>query len=344
MAKIFLTGATGFIGGTVLSLLAKSHPEYVIRALVRDEAKGKLVTDAYPNVAIVQGDLDSVDVLASEVSNAEVVIHLASAGHLKSVETIHKALASRPADGKTVHWIQISGASALAAGELADKNRAPGTGSDLVFDDLGGVADIRSHIKRYPARAVDNYILKVAAEDKGINTALVLPPIIYGQGSGPANTRSVQVPALARAALQRGRAVQVGKGLNRWGDVHVEDIGRLIATLAQKAVEAKGEEQVWNENGLYLAGVGEKSFGEISKLVAAAAKEKGLIPTDDVEELGPQDSDRVLPHGTVIFGTNARGRARRAEEVLGWKPKGESLEDEIPKSVDREASDLNGSP
>ncbi|TDZ26090.1 Uncharacterized protein Cob_v000061 [Colletotrichum orbiculare MAFF 240422] len=328
MAKIFLTGATGFIGGTVLSLLAKSHPEYVIRALVRDEAKGKLVTDAYPNVAIVQGDLDSVDVLASEVSNAEVVIHLASAGHLKSVETIHNALASRPADGKPVHWIQISGASALAAGELADKNRAPGTGSDLVFDDLGGVADIRSHIKRYPARAVDNYILKVAAEDKGINTALVLPPIIYGQGSGPANTRSVQV----------------GKGLNRWGDVHVQDIGRLIATLAEKAGEAKGEEQVWNENGLYLAGVGEKPFGEISKLVAAAAKEKGLIPTDDVEELGPQDSDRVLPHGTVIFGTNARGRARRAEEVLGWKPKGESLEDEIPKSVDREASDLKGSP
>lgn len=71
------------------------------------------------------------------------------------------------------------------------------------------------------------------------------------------NQRSVQIPSLAKATLDRGRGVQVGKGLSRWGNVHVEDIAQLIARLVERAAEAKGEEEVWNENGLYLTGVGE---------------------------------------------------------------------------------------
>ncbi|KAL0942693.1 nad dependent epimerase dehydratase family protein [Colletotrichum truncatum] len=335
MVNIFLTGATGYIGGTVLSLLSKSHPEYAIRALVRDSAKGKLITGTFKNVEVVAGDLDNDTVLSHEVSNADVVLHLASTSHLKSVETIHKALSSR-ADQKPSHWIQVSGASVLAAAELADKNRTPGDGSDLVFNDLTGIAEIRSIIQRHPSRAVDNYILKVAADEPKINTALVFPPIIYGKGLGPANTRSVQIPALVEATLKRKRGVQVGKGLSRWGNVHVEDVSQLFAKLVEKAVEGKSNAQVWNENGLYLTGVGEISFGEISKLVATAASKKGLIPSDEVEVLGPEEANTVLPHGAVLFGTNARSEALRGKEVVGWAPAGESLQDEIPKAVERE--------
>ncbi|KAF9880865.1 nad dependent epimerase dehydratase family protein [Colletotrichum karsti] len=339
MAKIFLTGATGYVGGSVLSLLTKSHPEYAIRALVRDSTKSRLITDAFKDVKVVEGDLDSADILTKEVTSADVVIHLASTSHLKSVETIHKALSSKTGQ-KPSHWIQISGASALAAAELADKNRAPGDGSDIVFNDLTGIADIRSVIQRHPSRAVDNYVLKVAADEPKINAALVFPPIIYGKGLGPGNTRSVQVPALAKATLQRKRGVQVGKGLSRWGNVHVQDVSQLFVKLVEKAVEGKGDAQVWNENGLYLTGVAELPFGEISKLVATAAAKKGLIPSDDVEVLGPEDANAVLAHGTVLFGTNARSEAVRGKELLSWAPTGESLQDEIPKAVDREVEAL----
>lgn len=80
-----------------------------------------------------------------------------------------------------------------------------------------------------------------------------------------------------------------------------------------------------------------QSFGEISKLVATAAAKKGLIPSDDVEVLGPEDANTLLPHGAVLFGTNARSEAVRGKELLGWAPTGESLLDEIPKAVEREA-------
>lgn len=158
---------------------------------------------------------------------------------------------------QTAHWIQISGASALAAAELADKSYVPGSASDLVFNDLDGISELRSFIRKYPSRAVDNYVFDVAAGEAKANTALVLPPIIYGEGTGPGNTRSVQIPSLAKATLQRDRGLQVGEGLSRWGNVHVEDVAQLFVRLVEKAVEGEGEEQVWNENGVYLAGVGE---------------------------------------------------------------------------------------
>ncbi|OBR07290.1 Nucleoside-diphosphate-sugar epimerase [Colletotrichum higginsianum IMI 349063] len=337
MTKVFLTGATGYIGGSVLSLLAESHPEYAVRALVRDGSKGKLVTDAFAKVEIVEGELDDVDTITREASNADIVVHLATTGHLKSVETIHKALSSRAAQ-KPAHWIQISGASALAAGEVADKARSPGEASDLVFNDLAGIAELRSFIQGHPSRGVDNYIIKVAADEPKINTALVFPPIIYGKGTGPVNRRSVQIPSLAKATLDRRRGVQVGRGLSRWGNVHVQDVSRLIFRLVEKAAEAKGEEQVWNSNGLYLTGVGEIPFGEISKLVAAAAADQGLIPTSEVDVVGPEEANSLLPHGAVLYGTNARSEALRGREVLGWAPSGESLENEIPRAVAEEAS------
>ncbi|OLN93100.1 hypothetical protein CCHL11_07516 [Colletotrichum chlorophyti] len=336
MAKIFLTGATGYIGGTVLSLLAKSHPEYAVRALVRDSSKGETVTDAFPKVEVVNGDLDDADVLTGEASDADVVLNLASTSHLKSVWTIHKAIASRSAK-EAAHWIQISGASALAAAELADEDHIPGSGSDVIFNDLAGIAELRSFIQKHPSRAVDNYVLNVAVDEPAVNTALVFPPIIYGKGLGPSNQRSVQIPELVRATLERKRGLQVGKGLSRWGNVHIEDVGQLIVRLVEKAVEAKDEGEVWNQNGLYLTGVGEITFGEISELVATEAAKKGLIPTDDVDEIGPEEADSVLPHGTVLYGTNARSEALRGKEVLGWTPTEESLQDEIPRTVVSEA-------
>lgn len=201
---------------------------------------------------------------------------MAATGHLKSVETIHNALKKRDSGLKPgmlfqannfrhvltllelAHWVQVSGASAVAAAELADKGRTPGSASDLVFDDLDGVADIRSVIEKHPSRAVDNYILSVAKDNSQINTALVFPPIIYGTGHGAVNQRSVQIPSLAKATLQRKKGLQVGKGLSRWGNVHIHDIGKLVLLLVERAVEGRaGDENLWNLDGLYLTGLGD---------------------------------------------------------------------------------------
>lgn len=163
-----------------------------------------------------------------------------------------------------VYWVQISGASLLGAEELASGDFIPGSPSDQVWDDLDGIDALRSLIRKFESRAVDNYLLDVAKNTPHIKTAVVLPPIIYGRGEGPVHQVSVQIPALSRVALEKGHAVRVGRGLSRWGNVHVKDIARLFTLLAVAGVEGNNDDKIWGENGLYLPGIGKEIVSILS--------------------------------------------------------------------------------
>ncbi|KAF4974551.1 hypothetical protein FZEAL_8575 [Fusarium zealandicum] len=311
MASIFLTGATGYIGGQVLHQLAGSHPEYAITALIRDSQAAERIADAFPQIKTVVGDLDDSDLIEQEASQASIVL---------------------------TYWVQVSGASLLAVKELASDSFKPGQASSEVFDDLDDASAIHSLIRENPSRAIDNYILDVANKSPSIKTALFFPPIIYGLGEGPGNKRSVQIPSLAKVTLEKGHGVRVGKGLSRWGNVHIRDLGQMLSAVTEAAANGNKDESLWGENGIYLLGVGkELDFAEISDRVAWAAKERGLIDTPEIEEITKPELMTGLPGGPVFFGSNARSKARRAVELLDWKQVGESLADEIPRVVEEEA-------
>ncbi|KAL6359950.1 hypothetical protein LRP88_05646 [Fusarium phalaenopsidis] len=179
MAKIFLTGASGYIGGDLLHLLSKSHPHYRIRVLVRDAAKGEAIKRSFGQVQIVNGGLDDTELIAREAVGADVVVHLAATSHLKIVQTIHQALSGKASGEKSQYWIQISGASVLAMPELANLSRSSGSTGDNVYDDLSGIESIQSLIRQHLSRVVDNYILSVASDTPYIKMAVMIPPIIY---------------------------------------------------------------------------------------------------------------------------------------------------------------------
>ncbi|KAH6662400.1 hypothetical protein F5X68DRAFT_251879 [Plectosphaerella plurivora] len=340
MTKIFLTGASGYIGGEVIHQLAEALPNHRIRALVRDATKTEAIATVSGQIEIVPGTLDDVETIAGESAAADVVLHLAATGHLASTRAIYDGLAKVATAKQPRHWIQISGASALAAAEIADTSRVPGSPSDTIHDDLSGAENIRDIIHSHPSRAVDNLVLGVEQKSPGIKTALVFGPVIYGEGSGPVNKRSIQVPSLAKATLKRRRGLQIGSGLSRWGNIHIGDLGRMIIQLVKAASASPSDGALWGHNGLYLAGVGEIAFGDISKQVAAAARTMGLCDDDEVEEVYGAEADALLPHGNVLFGTNARGRPLRAEHLLGWVATGEPLEKEIPRAAAAEAKAL----
>jgi hypothetical protein len=178
---------------------------------------------------------------------------LAAAGHVKSAEAIYKTLSRQIAKGeKAAHWVQISGASALSAVEYTDDSFVYGSASNLVFDDLNGANEFRAYIQRYPVRTLDNYVVTAAAQTPDLRVAHILPPIIYGEGRGPVNRRSVQVPELARITLLRKRGVRIGTGLNRWGAIHVRDLGQLFLLLVEDALNTGAKHGVWGADGIYL--------------------------------------------------------------------------------------------
>lgn len=72
--------------------------------------------------------------------------------------------------------------------------------------------------------------------------------------------------------------------------------------------------------------------------MASFAFEQGFITTPAVQDINTDAADKLTAHGAVLWGTNAQYKAARARELLGWKPLGPSLEEEIPRTVLEETS------
>lgn len=131
-------------------------------------------------------------------------------------------------------------------------NNSYGNASDKVYNDCKDLEEIEDLIQRFKAkRLVDKFFIDWTTNAMRDKAALVLPPLIYGKGTGPVNTRSIQVPDLAQITLQNGTGYQVGAGLSTWSNVHIVDLGKLFLALVENAVD--GNWYGWNEHGLYFA-------------------------------------------------------------------------------------------
>ena len=218
-----------------------------------------------------------------------------------------------------------------------------GNSTDDQYGDVQDEKRLRDTIRKHQNRTVDNFILDIAEQTPAIKTALVIPSLIYGQGSGPGNQRSIQIPELARIAIERKRAAQIGAGANIWSNVYISDLSSLLVSLVESAVSDSDDKRIWGASGLFFAGVHRGiSFGSAIKQIATAAHQLRYLPDTKVDEISASEADKLSPHASAIVGTNARTLSERAQEVLEWKPLGPSLEDEIPPTVKVEIERLKG--
>lgn len=117
--KVFLLGATGFLGGHVVALLKTKHPDYHLTCLLRHPTPEAvaLLQSLNPNFAVIQGTLDDRDIIAQAASEADVVIHMAHSDHPASVNAILQGLDRRIAQAPTEPspiFLHISGCGIIA--------------------------------------------------------------------------------------------------------------------------------------------------------------------------------------------------------------------------------------
>ncbi|KAL2823533.1 hypothetical protein BDW59DRAFT_163110 [Aspergillus cavernicola] len=234
---------------------------------------------------------------------------------------------------------------AIARGLSCRDRASPGFRDERAFDlrysrgqicDLDGADVVRDIIHANASkRVVANFILNLT----GPRTALVFSPIIYGRGRGAVKQRSVQIPELARVAIETGKTVQVGKGESTWSNVHITDVSDIFVKLVEKGVQSETG-SLWNKDGLYFAGNTRLSFGQISQQVAKAAQSLGLVESDSVKQVDPEVANKLTSHRAVLWETNAQQNSQRARELLGWQLRGKVLEEEIPATVRDEAGRL----
>ena len=221
-----------------------------------------------------------------------------------------------------------------------------------VYNDWDRVSELTGMRDGAPHRHVDKIILEAGTtQSANIKTAIVCPPTIYGEGRGPGNKVSQQIPSLAASTLQNGRGFQVGPGKTFWNNVHVHDLSEVYLRLVDAAA-AGGGNATWGAEGYYLTENGEHVWGDVAKKVSAYTRDKGYIESDEIVSLSPEEVIESFEKGKpawkwnisgrayFTWGLNSRGSAIRARKLLGWEPKGESIDEEIPRCVEVEAKRL----
>jgi nucleoside-diphosphate-sugar epimerase len=222
--RLFVTGASGFIGSALVPELQQAGHQVV--GLARSDASADRLTAAGAEVR--RGDLDDLDSLRAGAADSDGVIHLAYVHDFSQMEAAAKTdLAAIEAMGGA---LEGSGKPiAIASGTLG---LAPGrVGTER--DDPEAV-----HPRVVNARAV------LALADRGIRPLVVrLSPTVHG----PHDHGFVSV--MVDVAREKGVSGHVGDGRNRWNAVHRDDAARVFRLAVENApagsvLHAVGEEAI----------------------------------------------------------------------------------------------------
>ncbi|KAI1423042.1 nucleoside-diphosphate-sugar epimerase [Xylaria sp. FL1777] len=330
--KIFLTGATGYIGGEALYSISQAHPDFEFTLLVRSEEKAKLVSSQYPKAKFVYGSLDDLEVIEKAAAAADIVVHTAdSSDHVPSATAIAKGLAEGHTKEKPGYWIHVCGTGMLQWYDWDNNRYGQSPLPEEKYhdiDDIDRITSLPSHVYH---RNVDEIVL--ATNETGrVKTLIVGPPTIYGPGRGPVNQRSIQAYNMAKFTLENGFApIMSGEGSPEWDHVHIHDLGNFFALAVDAALdpEKKNNPEIFGPHGYFFLEHGTFSWRWLATQIAEQAYKQGFIP-----EAKTQEGDYKR------YGANSKSVAARAKKYLGWEPHGRSLKDEIADIVASEAKRL----
>ncbi|KAK7033075.1 hypothetical protein R3P38DRAFT_3313147 [Favolaschia claudopus] len=319
MPRLFLTGATGYIGGAVLTRLL-AHPlqhTFDITILVRSEEKAATFNRIFGqkhNLSAVAGSYSDLDLLKKLASNSDVVFACADADDLPAAKAILDGLRDKHSSGGSpilVHTVCV-------LSDSADGMHS----SQPVYSDLD-IPQLETLPPSQPHRDVDRALVEADSEGY-VKTFIILPSTIYGFASGPLveaglqNYRSQQIPRLVDVSLKRGQGGMVGKGKNVWGNVHIDDVANLYLRIFDLVAEnSPPSDFAHGRAGFYFAEHGEHTLYQVGEAIAKILSGMGKgtsVPTTFTDE----EIRLYFPNGTSL-GSNSRCRAFRGINI-GWKP------------------------
>ena len=296
--KVFVTGAAGYIGGSLADALLRAGHQVVGLVRSEDRAAAVRLRGREPLV----GTLDDAGLLATAARDADAVINAARADHRGAVEALLAALAG---SGKPL--LHTSGSSVVA-------DLAAGEPSERVYDEATPVQPLPGRAARV---ALDERVLAAAAE--GVRAVVLRPSLIYGAGRG-VHAESIQVPWLVALARKHGVPRHIGRGENIWSNVHLDDVVDLYLLALERAPAG----------ALYYAESGENSMREVCQAIGRALGLGERTEGMTVEEAAAEWGEGAAAY---TMGSNSRVRAVRARRELGWRPSRPSLLETIARGL-----------
>ncbi len=245
--KIFVTGATGFIGSAIVPELIDAG--YQVIGLARSDAGAKSLISA--GAAVLRGDLESLDSLRSGADVSDGVIHCAFIHDFskfqenceidrQAIEALGSVLA-----GSDRPLIVTSGTAGLAA---------PG---QVATEDYVVPPD-------FPFPRVSE---QTALSLKGVSASVMRLPQVHD------TVKQGLITYLIAIAREKGVSPYVGEGRNRWAAAHVSDVARLYR-LALEKHEAGAKYHAVAEEGVPMRDIAETIGRGLKVPVVSLSPEK----------------------------------------------------------------------
>ena len=292
--RVFITGATGFIGTAIVQeLISAGH---TVLGLARSDASAQKLVDA--GAEVHRGDLEDLDSLRSGAASADGVIH---AGFIHdftrfaevckvdkmAIETLGEVLA-----GSERPLIVTSGTALVSPGTLATEDIIP---------------SLNPAWPRASEQAAD------AVVALGVRAATVrLSPSVHGDGD-----KHGFIPILVNIAREKGVSAYIGEGLNRWNAVHRLDAAHLFRLALENAVpraryHAAAEEAI-----------------TVKSIAEAIGKQLNL----PVVSVAPEAAPEHFGWFAQMAGIDCPASSARTRHTLNWHPVHPALLADIENGV-----------
>jgi nucleoside-diphosphate-sugar epimerase len=289
--RVFVTGASGFIGSAVVpELLAAGH--HVV-GLARSDESAAAITEL--GAEVHRGDLEDLDSLRTAAEASDGVIHLGFvhdfSGYVDSVRVDAQAVETLGAalDGSDHPLVIASGVAALRDGDASATER------DQPHPDF----------PRTPAA-----LTTISFAQRGVRSSVVrLPPTIHGEGDHGF------VPTLIDIARAKRVSGYIGTGSNRWPAVHRLDAANLFRLALENAPAGSVLHAIDDE------GVATRDIAEVI----------GRHLDVPVVSIDPDDAAAHFGWLATFFATDLPASSVLTRELLDWHPVQTRLVDDLDK-------------